>query len=49
MRDRRLDTGLARRISIPILIAEDRADAICPPTQIEDDVHAAFRRQRSSD
>jgi len=44
MRDWRLDSGLARRISTPILIAEDRARAFCPPTDIEDDDHAARRR-----
>ncbi|HEX6840041.1 MAG TPA: hypothetical protein VF113_00880, partial [Stellaceae bacterium] len=40
MRDWRLDRGLARRISTPILIAEDRARAACPPTDIEDAVYA---------
>jgi hypothetical protein len=44
MRDWRLDSGLVRRISIPILIAEDRAFAVRPPTEIEDDVHVACHR-----
>jgi hypothetical protein len=48
MRDWRLDTGLARRISTPILPAEDRARALRPSTEIEDLPHVAFRRQSFS-
>jgi len=48
MRDVRLDSRLVRRISTPILAAEDRASALRHHADIEDFRHAIARRERFS-